>query len=208
MVFLNLIGWWLAVYRGHDHWYWLYRLFDMDLEFTVPATFAALLFAAAAVLLAVITQRVMGRDDRQGRSWALLAILFILFTVDEIFFFHERSVDTLSRADNAGGLFFSSWVLLGIVLCFVIALLLLDFMIRLPAVLRRQFILAAALFIGGALVLEILAGVFVINIPETKITLVLYKLLVTTEEVLELVGLSLFIRALLLTMRSPVVPTR
>jgi hypothetical protein len=129
-------------------------------------------------------------------QWQLLAIIFALLSLDEVARLHERTGEvlaTLSSIEFDGFLYFQ-WVLIGLPVTLIIASIYLKFILYLPARTRNLIILAGALFVGGALGLETLAGhQESLNTSSEFI----YKLITTIEELWEKLGVLVFIYALL-----------
>lgn len=186
----------LAVYlAGYPHVHPLVRLFYVDAERNIPTGFSTLLLLLAALLLWAIA----GLERRQGSRashWAVLASGFLLMAADEAWSFHEKLSKPirklLGREDL--GVFYYAWVIPGIALVLVLALVFSRFLWRLPARTRRAFLTAAALYLGGVLGFELLGSGF--DEANGRRNLV-YMTLVTVEEVLEMAGVLLFVWALL-----------
>ncbi len=179
----------------------------VDNERNLPTGFAVLLLLFASLLLAVIATLERQSGGRWARHWAALAVGFGLMAVDEAWSFHEKLIgpgrELLGGAGELG-IFFYAWVLFGIALILLLAPFFMRFVISLPAVTRNRFLLAACLFVGGAIGTELVAGNFneLHGLHEKRgdygIRHFQYSLLATAEEGLEFAGSIVFIRALLL----------
>jgi hypothetical protein len=91
------------------------------------------------------------------------------------------------------GVLYFSWVVPGAGLVALFALAFLPLLRRLPARPRGQFLLAGGLYVAGALGMELPLGWWTERAGEDTLV---YAVLDHVEEVLELVGASLFLAAL------------
>lgn len=188
------------------------RLFNMDGEATLPAWFESTLMLAAAFLLAVIAAHKRAAGDRFHLGWWILAAGFLYLSADETAAIHEMS----NRAGAAlpiatEGLLSAPWVIFGILVVLVVGIGYLRFLANLPPATRWRFIIAGAVFVGGAIVVEMLSarveqaaglhlqpdgwegrGDFTLE----------YMWYVVVEESLEMLGIVLFIDALLRYVQS------
>jgi hypothetical protein len=187
---------------GHDYVYGLIRLFDIGSEQNVPAFFSAAQLLLASVLLATIAA---SRKDEWTPKWATLSFAFLFMAFDEAASIHEL----LSRptteviGDMATGLLFYAWVVPGFMFALLFALWFRTFFSHLPRKTKRLFAIAASLFIGGALGMEVLEARHVELHGGHNLT---YGLYVMAEETLELAGVSLFIYALLKYVEAHIAP--
>jgi hypothetical protein len=181
---------------GHDHLHGLVPLLDADAERNLPSVFSTLLLAGAAWLLAGAGLA----ERRRGASWlpwAGLAAGFLVMAADEALSFHERLIRPMRAVLGGGDLgpFHFAWVAPALVLVTVLGLAYLRFLLRLPAGLRRALVSAAAVYLAGAVGMEMVAGPWVEAHGRANLT---YALLVAVEEGLEMAGVILLIRTMLL----------
>jgi len=174
----------------------LVRIFDLDKENNFPTFFSVLLLIFSSLLLAIIT--LINRKKRTVHvlNWAILSSGFMFLAYDEAFQVHEKLIKPiriLLGGDNLG-VFYYAWVIPGIALVLVLALFFLRFMLHLPTKTRLSFLVAVILFIGGAIGFELIGGRYAeLNGPKN----LMYSMIVTIEESLEMGGLIVFIWALL-----------
>jgi hypothetical protein len=181
---------------GHGSLKGLVRLFDVDKERNIPTFFSVLLMLFAALLLAVITALQRRNRAPHVQKWAMLFFGFLFTAFDEGFQVHENwnfSARALLRGGNFG-LFYFTWVIFGVLLALVLALFFLRFLLQLPTATSRAFFAAATLYCTGALGFEMVGGHYVEEHGSENLA---YNLIVTVEESFEMVGLIIFIRALL-----------
>lgn len=180
----------------HDTAYGLIRLFNVDNENNIPSYFSASLLLLAALLLTFITTLKKATHAAYGFQWALLSLGFLYMAVDEAASLHEllnRPMrDVLGR--YAGGIFSFAWVIPGSVAAVVFGVSYLRFLLHLPLKTRWGFGIAATLFLGGAIGMELVGGHYIDLYGRGNLS---YILSVTVEESLEMAGVIVFIHALL-----------
>jgi hypothetical protein len=196
LVLASIGGQVMAHLTRHAQVYALARLFYVDAERNIPSDFSTLLLLFAALLLAVITVLKRQQTDSPVSYWAILSFGFLCMAADEAWSFHERLIKPVRRllGDDNLGVFYFAWVIPGIALVLVLALFFLRFLLRLPAKTRRTFLMAATLYIGGAIGVELIGGRFAELHGTRNLT---YSMMVSVEESLEMAGAITFIWALL-----------
>ena len=191
------IGFQLVKYwTGHDHIFGLINLFHLDKERNIPTTFSTLLLLSAAALLWFIRTHEKAQGSRDVSKWTVLAIGFVYMAMDEFGHIHELLIVRGQHllGDRALGIFYYAWVIPAIVLVLVLAVFFIGFLRRLPARTGLVFSVAAMLFIGGAIGIEMLEGRHDELYGEQDLTYIVY---VIVEESLEMAGVIVFIHALL-----------
>lgn len=171
---------------------------DLDLESSIPTWFSITLMLTCAGALALVAGRARRSAERGARHWAGLAVIFVVLSIDEQVALHERAIVPVRELLGASGAFHQAWVIPALILLIVLAVIYLPFLAGLPAALRRRMLLAACLFVGGAVGLEMVGGWLLVRYgagPQTGVVVIL-------EEVLELLGLIVLLRALLLHLRG------
>jgi len=192
---------------GHRVQFGLRDLFNMDGEANLPAWFSAMQLLVAAILLSLIAlAKTRARDVHRWLWWGLAAGFFLM-SADEGAQLHEllnRPGHALHAGDD--GAFLFSWVVFAIPVVIAIGLVYLRFLLSLPPRTRFAFVLAAACFLGGAVGFEVLEGLFAEAWGLARRTYdwgmagdfdAKYMVLVLVEESLEMIGVAIFVRALL-----------
>ncbi len=166
---------------------------NVDAESNLPSFFSALLLVSCAIGLFAISRH------RPEREWAWLSVMFLVLAADELLAYHERMIIPLRDAlgIERGPLYYA-WVIPALVFVLAVAGLLMRFLSELDPRTRRSFVLAAVLFLGGALLFEMLGGAVATYRGEESPDVVWSVVtLVTIEEVLEMLGASVFLVSLL-----------
>ena len=172
------------------------KFFYVELELNAPAFFSMLLLLFASLLLAVITVLKKKQSASFVWEWSILSIGFLFMAFDEIAAVHERLIEPMQAilGEQNLGLLYFAWVVPAVALVVCLGIFFLKFLINLPPKTRWAFLIAAALYLGGAVGFEMIEGWYSeINGRET----LLYMTLTTIEETLEMVGTIVFIWALL-----------
>jgi hypothetical protein len=173
-----------------DRLEWVVDLFRLNREANIPSFFSGLLFLLAAALLVAVWRTRQGA----GRwAWLLLATLFTFLSYDEFFSVHERLIDPLREALDLSGVLYFAWIPVYAVAVLAVGGLFWGVWRRLGRQHRFWFAAAATTYLIGAVGFEMLGGA---RYSGEEGDLV-YGLLYTIEESLEMAGLILFIYALL-----------
>lgn len=187
---------------GSDYARWLYhavRLFSVDYEGNIPTWYSSILLLACASLMALIAAIPHKMEVITARLWTGLAIIFVLLSLDEAAAIHDRmSVPIREWLDVTGYLSFA-WVIPGSAFLLIFLLVYLRFWWRLPRPIRNAFLLAGALYVGGALGFEAISANQVYIEGETSLT---YFLIATVEELLEMWGIIALLYGLLAALVS------
>lgn len=171
-------------------------MLTLDGENNVPALFSTALLGLAALLLMLVA--VLARRERSAEAskWVILSAGFALMTLDEALALHEHLIEPM-RGLLGGeqlGIFFFAWVIPAIVLVGALAVFFLPFVFRLPRATAIAFMAAGAIYLGGALGVELIEGWWREGHGHRNL---MYHGLVSVEEGMEMVGVIVFIRALL-----------
>ena len=162
----------------------LRQIFDVDEEDSVPTWYSTMALLLASALLWLISRRKRAEQDSWSRYWYGLSLGFAFLSLDEIAGFHE-TFNTLVDY---------SWAIPGGIVAAVIGLLYLKFLWHLPAQTRWLFIVAGAIFLGGAVGVELYTDWYD---DEELLDTLAYNLWTAVEEGMEMGGVVLFIHALL-----------
>jgi hypothetical protein len=169
-------------------------LFSVNVEESIPTWYAAMLLFGAAALLALIAAAKAGAKDRFAAQWAGLAVIFIYLSIDEGAAVHEVAADVVQTQLSLTGFLYFGWQIVAVPLLILFALFYWRFVFHLPTQTRNLFILAAVIYVGGALVVEgISANQWYIDGGPTFE----YLAIATVEEFCEMLGAIILIYTLL-----------
>jgi len=164
----------LLFYYHHEiaevHWLIL-QLFNLDEENNLPTWFASfLLLNNAAVLL------LLSKDTEHRWHWLGLAAGFLFLSIDEVAGLHE-SLNTSIEIH---------WAIIGAALIAIIGVVFIPFLIALPRNVASGYVLSGAIFVGGAIGIELLAQ----DMDEETL---IYAYSTALEEGMEMLGALLFL---------------
>ena len=187
----------------------LFERFNADAETSVPTWFSILLLMSLAVVAFVI-----GRTSRVGagtayRWWYAMAGVLLYLSIDEGSAFHEIAFQPMQRflGVTSGPLLFS-WVVPAGLAVIVVGAIFLPFMLRLPSSTRVGLLVGGAVYLAGALGMEMVAASLVHVLADGSGMSLSFDLLAGLEEGLEMAGSILVLRALLVHLRDFVLPDR
>ena len=196
LVLASIAGQLTKFLLGHDYVKGFVPLFDVNQERNIPTFFSVLLLLGAALLLAVITRLKQNHRAPHVSKWATLTVGFVFMAFDEAFQVHEYLVAPVTKllGDGHLGVFYFAWVIPGIALVFALGIFFLKFLLYLPPLTRMRFLIAGTIYVGGAIGFELIGGRYFELHRQLTLT---YSMMATIEETLEMVGVIVFIWALL-----------
>ncbi len=159
--------------------------FSADREHSLPSYFSAsvlLVIALAAFAIAVVRRKRLA-DSVVG--WFGLGAIFFVLSIDEGVALHERIVRRVSRILDTRGLFAETEVIPGVLLAVLFFAAYSKFFRGLERPVRRPLLFGFVLYGLGAIVVEMLGGLW--SSAHGK-DAVYFIGLVTLEETLEMVG--------------------
>ncbi len=172
----------------------LVDFFDVAHEGNIPTLYSAVAIFFCSGLLALITRAQWRKSGGKRAYWLGLAILFLFLGFDEGTAIHEEIGTFLEDYMDARGALYFLWVVPYGLATVVIGLAYLKFVWALPTRTRLHFIMAGVIFLTGVLGIEMLGA------READIygyDTVIYSFLYSLEEMLEMLGVVVFIYALL-----------
>lgn len=172
----------------------LIDLFSVNAEGSMPTWYSSLLLFFSAVLLAYIATVKQRSQEHYRYHWMGLAIIFCYLSLDEAAAIHEILSDPLQTLFNTSGYLSFGWLIVFVPLVIIFAVIYLRFLFHLPLRVRNLVIVAGSLYVGGAVIVEAISanrwsldgGV---SFP--------YLAIATVEEMFEMLGVIVFIFALL-----------
>lgn len=177
--------------------------FDLDHEINIPTWYSSMALMGCALLLAMIAVARKQAGARYVIHWGLLALIFAYLSVDETAVLHEILNVPFRRRLGTHGFLHFAWVIPASVCVCAFAVAYAKFLLHLPRKTARWFIFAGALYVGGALGVELIGGACADWYGFYSMR---YLVAMTAEELLEMLGIVAFIYALLEYMRSHVGP--
>ncbi|MFA9446063.1 hypothetical protein [Egicoccus sp. AB-alg6-2] len=170
----------------------LVALFHLDSEFNVPSIASVLGLTACGALLLLTGACLRARDLPDATRWRWLGLGFVLLAFDEGARIHERANTVVNELGISLAALRFGWVILGAVAVLALLPIYLPAVLRMPADLRLLAILSAALYVGGAVGVEIVGGLLYDRGTDDP----LYQGAVLVEETGEMAGIALFFATL------------
>jgi len=173
----------------------LWPRLSLSAEANVPTWFASSLLLVGAIAAGSIASR-LAPGARGRRHWWGIALALGFVSLDEVAGLHEH----LGGHLDTGGILYFDWVIWAAPIVVVLALVYLRFLRALPSPLRERLVLAAVVYVAGALVMELPLGWWTDRWGTDSFG---YALIDWIEETLELVGTTLALHALVAHGRAP-----
>ncbi len=174
---------------------WMY-IFNLDKEWNFPTLFTVILLIICSVSLKQITILEKNHQSLFIKYWQILYFIFIFLAFDEALQIHGIFMLYPELGKKLPGIFHFPWVIPYGIAVAIFGLYFAKFTWNLPTKIKRLFLLSAPFYIGGALGIEMLGGLW-IRIAGDQRNLV-YALIVTTEEMMEIIGLIIFLYSLMI----------
>ena len=195
LLVLHLTVLYLRFGRGHITLHGTIPMFNFDEERNIPTLYSGILILLCTIMLWKVSRS--AGEVRNGLSfyWKALCAVTIFLFLDEMFGIHEIANRKQFRdlyPDGDGYLYFP-WVLPYFFLGTAVLLFFVRFLLKLPYTTRLQFITAGIIYAGGALGMELVGGKY----QDSYGLNLNYFLIITIEELLEMLGMVRFFNAIL-----------
>ena len=171
----------------------LVPLFSLGADGNLPNFYSslALLFSGLLLVATGVATRLNG--ERDGWHWLGLAAVFGFLSLDEMMELHERLIEPVREALGTGGLLFYAWIIPYSLAAAALLIIYSPFLLRLPRATATLMVIAGAMFVAGAVGLEMLGGLHFERYGSQNPG---YVALQTIEETLEMMGIVVFIYAI------------
>lgn len=167
------------------------QMMSLSYEQNVPTWYSAGQIFVCAAVMAWIALVERGRGARYVGHWWGMSAVFGYISLDETVSIHENAGNLVSMG---GGLLYFDWIIPAAIVVACLGLIYLKFLWYLPARTRIQFIVAGSVFVGGAMGVEMFLGYWTDHFGNDTLG---YGLIDLIEETMEILGMSLFLCALL-----------
>lgn len=164
-------------------------LFDLNRELNIPTWYSGALLLLSALLLYLVGLI----DAAHARHWKLIALVFTYLSLDEVAGLHERLDPVVKTIIDTRGVFYFGWVAVAIPILALLGVIFGRFILQLEAKTKKRFLVAAVVFVGGALVMEMAGGLYATKHGQDNLT---FAALTIVEEFMEMFGLVIFITGL------------
>lgn len=175
------------------------QMFALNSEANVPTLFSCLLLGTAAAVAWVIALGKRQQADRFQRLWLVMSAVFVYLAVDEVVQVHDRATLGVRNLLGDSAIFHYAWVVPYAFVVLAIVVLFVPFLRHLPRRTSGGMILAGALYVLGAMGLEVIEGMLEFSGQFYSLAM---PVLVTIEESLEMSSIVLLIWVLLNYLRD------
>ncbi len=177
---------------GHDHVFGIIPMLYVDYEANLPTWYSSIALLTASLVLFLIALTKRSQSDQFTLHWFFMTGLFFLLSIDEVATIHECAIDPMRRLIDARGVLHYAWVIPGGVFVLVVGAMMSRFLFSLPSRTRNLYLIAGAVFVGGAIGVEMVSAFHAFSHGEKNL---LYALIITFEEAMEMLGVIIFIHA-------------
>lgn len=174
------------------------QYFNFDQESNLPTLYSALALGFCSYLLAIINTFQKARQSKYAKYWKALSLIFLGLAIDETCSLHELSIPLLRGAINAQGILYFTWVIPAFFLLIIFLIAFRRFIISLPTKTKTLFLLAGIVYVSGALGMELIGG----YLADSSGYNTVYGMASSVEELLEMLGIVIFIHGLLSYIQS------
>ncbi|MCZ2822935.1 MULTISPECIES: hypothetical protein [unclassified Modestobacter] len=168
-------------------------LLSVNREANLPTWFSSALLLAAGAAAAATGVWAHRTRDRWRWHWSILAVAFCYLAVDELLRLHEKANHQVAEVVDPSGVFTFGWWLLAAPLVALFAAAYIRFLRALPAPIGLLIVVGGTLYVGGAIGME-MVGSWLADDRGTTVSAA-YVLATTAEEVLEMLGVVVFLYA-------------
>lgn len=174
-------------------------LLDVDVEQSFFTWLSVVALFVVAQLLFRAAGEAAARGERFRWHWLVLSVLFLLVSIDEFTGLHEKLSEAMASRTTHTGLMYFVWAAPAGLISLAGLAAFVPFLRSFPARLGVLAVISAAMYLGGAVVMEMIGG----SVAEVEgVESLRYRMLANVEEGLELGGTLLFIYVLLSLQRG------
>ena len=174
--------------------------FNFDREANLPSLYSALALGFCSYLLATIATVKKKAKARYAKHWKALSFIFLFLAIDEATSIHELLMPVMKGVVDAEGFLYFPWIIPAFCLVIIFLLVFRKFILALPIKTKTLFIISGTIYILGALGMEMIGGYVADNAGYS----VIYGIVSSIEELLEMFGIVIFTYALLSYLQSQI----
>jgi hypothetical protein len=198
LIAAHLLSQWSKYHWGHNVQMGFEHQLNLDDENNVSTWFSTSMLLACSMLLGVIGWVARRESMRFSGHWLALSVIFLALSIDEASSVHEMTI-VVARTLVAWLGWRSSylsypWVIFGMALVALFGVAYFRFFLNLSPRTRLWFAVAGLLYVGGAVGAE-MVGAHIDHVVGRES--MAYAVEVAVEEGFELLGVIVFLRALL-----------
>jgi hypothetical protein len=174
-------------------------MLDVDVERSIYTWFSTILLFIGGQVLAIVGFMKLKTKEKFHLHWIALALIFFILSADEAISFHEKVSEILGTKLHTTGIFYFAWVIPALALLLIGFIAYIPFLWSLPANTRLLMMFSGAIFVSGAIGIEMVSGAYT---EQHGVETLVYRLMTNLEEGLEGLGVALFIWSVLRMMQK------
>ncbi len=173
---------------------YIFDFLNLDKEYNIPTLYVMLSLYFCGILLMIISFGVRLKKEKFFLHWGFLSLTFLYLGTDEILVLHEQIISPLRSVLKTTGFLYMTWVIPALILLLLFVIAYIKFLKALPVKTRNWFIVSGIVFVLGAVGLEVIGSNYLYNYGQDSLS---YSFITTVEETFELIGILMFINAIL-----------
>ena len=193
LLLVHMLGVILSYYFDNEYVHKVANLIDFNKEQNIPTLYSSVALLFSSFLLFTITLR----NKKFGLPyvyWLGLSFVFLFLSIDETAMIHENLANPTRTALGTSGLLYFAWVIPYGLASILFLLEYTKFLFDLPRKVMALFCASGSIFVLGAIGFESLSG-WQFELYGSNSAL--YSIFYVCEELLEMLGVALFVYALL-----------
>jgi hypothetical protein len=186
---------------GRDHLLGLTPLFDLNQENNIPTWYSGIVLFTTAGALGIVAAANYHAGAPFARHWAVLAMIFVYMSLDELTRIHEKWGPLLEKPlghlrdpQVMGGGLRNLWVIPAFLVAALVGLAYIRFLLHLPARTRNLFVASGVAFVFATIGMEMIGAS--LSAAGGRFTPV-FMVVATIEEVTEMASIAVFLCAVL-----------
>ena len=149
----------LSIGLGHRRLLGVADIFDLDKEAALHTVVATASLLSAALVCAVIAATENPRNRGMAAGWLFVSTCLLFMMFDEGAMLHDRlSAPIKEGMDGDNPFYFVGWLIPYVLITVVVAAVAVPFALRLPRITAGRLLVAALLYLGSALGMEMIQG--------------------------------------------------
>ncbi len=183
----------LTKYFSDGKYVWLTQYVDVGIENNIPTIYSAVQLIFTGLLCLVVSRVCRRLSGSDCAYWLVLGFVMIFLGFDEGATIHEMVGSRMEAYFERGGYLYWLWVVPYGVLTAWFAAAYFPFLMRLPKKTRIGLIVSGAIFVCGAIGVEMISAAEYEVAKEAGVRSLRYYLMYSFEEFLEMLGIALFV---------------
>lgn len=174
-------------------------MFNLDEEINFPTYFSSLMLISASFISMFIASVKKKSKEKYYLNWMIITVVLFIMSMDEILMLHEQLSAPIRSMLHTQGFFYFAWLIPALFSILILLAININFFFNFSRIYQKGFFTSAFIYLLGAFIMEMIGGKFLSFYGQNNFG---YALVTTFEETLELIGLILSIKFLLLYIKN------